>query len=261
LTNGRSISEVTFPLPGKEDQRAIAQALTDIDDLIASLDALIAKKRAIRQGAMQQLLTGKRRLLGFAGEWQTRNIRDIAELDPENLGASTPPNWEFNYISLEDISRGDQLGHVSVTFGNAPSRARRKIRSGDILFGTVRPNLQSHCLFAREDGPWIASTGFCVVRCRDNEADPGFIFHQLMGREVAAQIERIIAGSNYPAVSSRDVGALAIATPSLDEQQAISALIGEMTEEIAVLASKKKKTETIRQGMMQQLLTGRTRLA
>lgn len=251
-----------FPLalPPITEQKAIAQALTDIDDLIASLDALIAKKRDIKQGAMQQLLTGKRRLPGFSGEWAAGRIVDVADLDPTNLSAATPADWAFNYVSLEDVSRGALLGHSEMVFADAPSRARRLIRQGDILFGTVRPNLQSHCRFDVDGGHWVASTGFCVIRCRNGKADPNYIFEQIMSHNVAGQIERIIAGSNYPAVSSRDVGALSVPLPDFDEQQAIAATMADMSNEITSLTSRKWKLDVLRQGMMQQLLTGRIRL-
>ncbi len=243
-----------------EEQKAIAQALSDMDDLIASLDALIAKKRDIKQGAMQQLLTGKRRLPGFSGEWATVQITDVADLDPTNLGAATPTDWLFNYISLEDVSLGALLGHTEMAFADAPSRARRVIGRGDILFGTVRPNLKSHCIFDLDGTRWVASTGFCVIRCRMGKSNADYIFEQIMSQQVDEQIERIIAGSNYPAVSSRDVGALFIDLPDIEEQKAIAGVMNDMNDEIISLSLQKTKLDTLRHGMMQQLLTGRIRL-
>ena len=243
-----------------EEQKAIATALKDIDGLIALLDALIAKKRDIKQAAMQQLLTGKTRLPGFKGAWQQVALREIAEIDLESLPSSTGPEWKLRYISLEDVELGTLKGHTELKFRDAPSRARRRIVRGDILFGTVRPNLQSHCIFDQAGANWIASTGFSVIRCRSHAAVTSFVFHQIMTSGLTEQIERIIAGSNYPAVSSRDVAALTIPIPALDEQNAISEVLDAMEHEIVVLNKRMSKAECVREGMMQQLLTGRIRL-
>ena len=87
-------------IPPFQEQRAIAAALGDVDALLARLDRLIAKKRDLKQAAMQQLLTGQTRLPGFRGEWETKRLEDLADIDPENLGAGTAPDYSFKYISL-----------------------------------------------------------------------------------------------------------------------------------------------------------------
>ena len=261
-------------LPKRGEQKAIAEALSDVDGLIASLEALIEKKRQIKTGAMQQLLTGKVRLPGFGegkgskqtelGEipedWEIVNFSKLAEIDPENLGSNTDSNYAFNYISLEDASRGNLRGFSEQIFQSSPSRARRILKDRDVLFGTVRPNLKSHYLFENHNGNWICSTGFAVLRAKEKIADPGFIFYSLFSRAVEKQIDTLIAGSNYPAVNSRDVNQLIIAKPNFDEQQAISKIIKGFDVEVGALEQRLAKTKALKQGMMQELLTGRTRL-
>jgi type I restriction enzyme, S subunit len=83
--------------PSLPEQRAIAEALSDVDGLLGALEALIAKKRAIKQAAMQQLLTGKTRLPGFTGEWKVNQLGEIADVDPENLPSGTNPGYRFAY--------------------------------------------------------------------------------------------------------------------------------------------------------------------
>lgn len=260
LTNGRSLSTVNFALPPKPEQQRITTALRDIDDLIASLDSLIAKKRDIKQAAMQQLLTGRTRLPGFDADWSTSSIGDIAEVDPESLPSSTAPDWALRYVSLEDVSHGVLAGHSKIVFASAPSRARRRIKSGDILFGTVRPNLKSHCLFRASGQNWVGSTGFCVIRCLAHAAHASFVFHQIMAENISKQIERIIAGSNYPAISSRDVRGLLLNLPYIEEQRAIANTLDDMDAEIMTLETRMAKFQAVREGAMQQLLTGRIRL-
>src|SRR5262249_48305084 len=151
----------------------IATALSDADAIIESLEQLIAKKRQIKQGAMQELLTGKRRLPGFSGEWKEKRLGDVAATGPENLGSENQPDYSFNYIALEDVDRGTLSSYSERVFRTAPSRARRKLRKNDVLVSTVRPNLLSHLFFSSDEDNWVCSTGFCVVRCREGQSHPG----------------------------------------------------------------------------------------
>ena len=261
---GLSVSkllELAIPRPPtKLEQEAIAEALNDADALIESLERLIAKKRDIKQGAMQELLTGKKRLPGFTGKWERKRLGDVVDTDPENLGSETRPDYAFNYIALEDVDRGFLRNHSEQVFAKAPSRARRKLRSNDVLVSTVRPNLQSHLLFTGEAGRCVCSTGFCVVRCREGVTHSGYVFFHLFAGCVNQQIDALLTGSNYPAINSGDVRALQIPLPSYPEQTAIATVLSDMDAEIVALEEKLSKARAIKQGMMQELLTGRIRL-
>lgn len=256
------VKAISLPLPSFPEQSAIAATLSDVDALITALDRLIAKKRDIKQAAMQELLTGKRRLPGYSGVWEVKSLDQIADIDCDNLSSNTNPDYAFKYISLEDVDNGTLRGFSEQVFHASPSRARRKVRNGDILVSTVRPNLKSHLLFVHESSDWICSTGFSVVRSKDDKATPGYVFFHLFGGDVAKQIEAMLAGSNYPAINTRDVKALQIQIPSsLEEQKGIAAILSDMDAEIAALEAKLVKARQIKQGMMQELLTGRIRLA
>ncbi|MDO9612732.1 MAG: restriction endonuclease subunit S [Serpentinimonas sp.] len=244
----------------RAEQRAIATALSDVDALLAGLERLIAKKRDLKQAAMQQLLTGQTRLPGFQGEWAMKRLGDVVETDPENLVADTRADFFFNYIALEDVDRGFLRSYTEQVFASAPSRARRKLKANDVLVSTVRPNLKSHLLFSRQMANWICSTGFCVLRCREGVTNPTFIFSQLFAGEVNRQIDALLTGSNYPAINSGDVRALTIAFPEFDEQTAIATVLTDMATELTALEARRDKTRSLKQGMMQELLTGRTRL-
>jgi type I restriction enzyme S subunit len=245
------------PLP---EQRAIAETLGDVDALLSGLDRLIAKKRDLKQAAMQQLLTGQTRLPGFHGEWEVKRLGDVVDTDPENLSSDTSPNFAFNYIALEDVERGVLRSHSQQILATAPSRARRKLRANDVLVSTVRPNLQSHLLFCNQPGAWICSTGFCVVRCHEGVSHPGYVFFHLFASSVIRQIEALLTGSNYPAINSSDVRALKIPIPHFAEQTAIAAVLADMDAELSALEARRDKTVALKQAMMQELLTGKTRL-
>ena len=255
-----TVQQIQVALPPLFEQEAIAEALSDADALIESLDQLIAKKRDLKQGAMQELLTGKKRLPGFGGEWEVRRLGELADIDPEQLGSETRPNYEFKYISLEDVDWGSLRGHAPQVFSSSPSRARRKLRCDDLLVSTVRPNLKSHLWFRESSADWVCSTGFSVVRCREQFSKPGYIFAHLFADGIAKQIETLLTGSNYPAINSREVRQLMVPVPTIDEQTAIASILSDMDTELAGLQSRLAKARQVKQGMMQELLTGRIRL-
>jgi type I restriction enzyme S subunit len=240
--------------PTKAEQEAIAEALSDADSLIESLEQLIAKKRHLKHGAMQELLRPK-------DGWVVKELQEISEIDPESLGVNTRPSYAFKYISLEDVDRGMLLGWSEEIFSTAPSRARRKVKKGDVLISTVRPNLQSHYLIEIDWNDLICSTGFSAVRCRPCVAEPRYVFECFFSFAIERQIEAIVTGSNYPAINSSDVKRLKIPVPpTFSEQTAIAENLSDMDAEIAALEAKLAKVRQIKQGMMQELLIGRIRL-
>ena len=259
--NTQILNNVCVILPAAQEQRAIAEALSDADNLLGALGALITKKRDMKWAAMQQLLTGKTRLPGFSGKWEAKRISHIADVDPENLSSETHGNFTFNYISLEQVDAGILLGYSELVFRKAPSRARRILRHGDVLMSTVRPNLMSHLLYNEQVPNAVCSTGFAVLRAKRGLSDPAFLFAHLFGPFVTKQIDQTLVGSNYPAINSHEVGSLQIpCPPEVHEQSAISAVLSDMDSEIAALERRRDKTRAIKSGMMQELLTGRIRL-
>ena len=126
---------------------------------------------------------------------------------------------------------------------------------------TVRPNLKAHLLYLEQIPNAVCSTGFAVLRTKSNVSDPGFLFAHLFGDAVNEQIEESLAGSNYPAINSRDVRRLQVACPpDVEEQTAIATVLSDMDAEITSMEAKLSKARLIKQGMMQELLTGRVRL-
>ncbi len=257
----RDLARFAIPLPPAPEQELVGSAIKSADAQVESIERLIAKKRDIKEGLMQELLSGRTRLPGFAGKWEDSRLGDVVSVDPESLTpATTPPNEAIDYISLEEVSRGRILGSTSYRFANAPSRARRRLRTDDVLFGTVRPNLQSHARYAGRLPFPVASTGFAVIRTRTGITEASFLAQWVLSTDVMVQIDRIIAGSNYPAVSSRDVRSLGLSLPSVEEQVAIGTVLQDADDEIAALERRLESARAVMQGMMQELLTGRTRL-
>lgn len=197
----------------------------------------------------------------YCGEWVTKRLGDICDLDPENLSSSTPPDFRFNYISLEQVDTGRLLGFSTETFRTAPSRARRVLRYGDILMSTVRPNLMAHLLYTGQVKDAICSTGFSVIRCISESCDPRYLYTHLFGKVVNDQINRIISGSNYPAISSHDIKAIEVPfPPTLEEQSSIAEAIADIDglhEAMELLITKKK---AIKRTAMHQIFNKYIRL-
>lgn len=194
-------------------------------------------------------------------DWEVKRLDQIANVDPENLSASTDPDYAFVYISLEDVDRGTLRSYTEQIFRTAPSRARRVIRKGDVLVSTVRPNLKSHLYIKQEVRDNVCSTGFSVLRCKSCVSDPALIFFHLFAGTIEKQIESLLTGSNYPAINSRDVKALRIPfPPNANEQIAIADVLSDVDALLAALDRLIAKKRAVKQGAMQALLTGRVRL-
>lgn len=277
--NAATLKRFPVVLPLFNEQQKIATALSDTDALISELEKLIEKKQAIKTATMQQLLTGKTRLPEFAlredgtpkgykdselgqipEDWEIYRLSDVSLIDPENLNSSTSHDYQFEYISLENVDRGILLGTTSQIFSTSPSRARRVVRCGDILISTVRPNLMSHYYFNKPQRDVVCSTGFSLARPIESKLNGLFFYYHLFGKIINNQIDKIVIGSNYPAINSNDVRNFKVMLPSLKEQHSIVKILEQLDSEIAKRTMQLKKLQFIKQGLMQELLTGKTRL-
>jgi type I restriction enzyme, S subunit len=193
-------------------------------------------------------------------DWSIKRIMNIASVNPESLDGATNPNYSFGYISLENVEVGRLNGCSYEVFCSSPSRARRVVRRGDILFGNVRPNLKSHYLVNDEISDMVCSTGFSVVRCKPSEANPAYVYYLFLSEIIERQVSAIISGSNYPAVNRTDVEGLYLPLPELAEQKAIASTISDVDALIDALERLIDKKRDIKQGAIQELLTGKKRL-
>jgi type I restriction enzyme S subunit len=256
----QALIDLPCVVPPVAEQEAIVTALTHVDELLSHLHHVIEKTIALKQAVMQQLLTGQQRLPGFGGKWENKTLAQISTINPQSLGADTSPSYCFKYISLEDVDRGVLRSHTNQNFESAPSRARRILRKKDVLVANVRPNLKSHLLFKEDKADWVCSTGFSIVRCDSSKAYPDYVFYHLFAGAISRQIDSLVTGSNYPAINSSDVRSLTMPCPTVKEQQAIAEILTSFDVEILALGQRLEKTKLLKQGMMQELLSGRIRL-
>lgn len=245
---------LTF-VPPLSEQRAIATALSDADALIASLDALIAKKRDLKQAAMQQLLTGKKRLPGFTGDWEVKRLAKIASIRNEKINTLGAGVASF-CVELEQI--GQNTGQI---YGYSDARSRRSVkyrfRKGDVLFGRLRPYLRK---FWHADCEGVCSTEIWPLIPLDGQLVPGFLF-QTVQTEGFIEAANSSYGTHMPRSDWKALTQFEVLVPSDPvEQFAIAEVLADMDAERAALEAKAAKARSLKQGMMQELLTGRIRL-
>jgi len=243
------MKRVKIPLPPtKAEQEAIAEALSDADALIESLEQLVAKNRQLKQGAMQELLTGKKRLPGFSGEWEVKRLGELAEIVMGQSPSSAHYNSREDGLPLiqgnADISDRQTIKRVFTT------EVTKRGRSGDILMSVRAPAGEvSRAIF-----DVCLGRGVCAIRYPND-----FLYYALIAKEPTWT--RLSKGSTFDSVNSTDVKAFEIEVPADEsEQTAIVAILSDMDAEIAALEAKLAKARQVKQGMMQELLTGRTRL-
>jgi type I restriction enzyme S subunit len=241
-----------FPLPVPptlHEQRAIAEALSDVDGLLGGLDRLIAKKRDLKQAAMQQLLTppgagqaGQTRLPGFHGEWEVKRLGDVASVSKGTQLHSSKTDEGGKYAHLNGGITPSSYTHNSNTDGSTIAISEGGNSCGFVQFMTEPYWCGGHC--------------YSVI---PNGVDNYFLYHALKGKQSAIMALRV--GSGLPNVQKTGLLDFKIDLPAnLTEQTAIATILSDMDAELAALEQRREKTLALKQGMMQELLTGTTRL-
>ena len=157
--------------------------------------------------------------------WREVKLGEVCSIDEKIISSKTPDNYCFNYIALSDIDRGNLLQTKKYKFSEAPSRARRVVKRGDVLLATVRPNLQGFYIFKDEVKDCIVSTGFAVLTPKPDLLDSVYLFQILFSHHMLSIYYAANVGSNYPAINSSDISNFKIPIPSLSEQKAIASLL------------------------------------
>ena len=247
------IASMLIPLPPTlKEQQAIATALNDVDALISSLDALIAKKKAIKQGAMQQLLTppskGGKRLPGFDGEWEEKKLGEVCNINMGQSPLSSNYNTEGKGLPL--VQGNADIKKRKTIIRNYTSQITKTADKGDIIMSVRAPVGE----IAYSAFKCCIGRGVCAIKF-DNE----FLYHYLIFKE--ASWAKFSTGSTFDSINSSQLRSLLIFIPQGEaEQKAIAQILSDMDFELEQLEAKKEKYQQIKQGMMQELLTGKTRL-
>lgn len=248
-------------LPPKREQEAIVSALSEIDALISGLDQLIAKKRDIKQAAMQQLLTGQQRLPGFSGEWEVKRLGDEASF---LKGKGLPKSELAPYGADPCIHYGELFTLYPETIREVISRttgSREAFRSiaNDVLMPTsdVTPRGLAKASCITVDGV-ILGGDILVIRSDSRQINGSFLSYVIRSHE--DQVLQLVTGSTVFHLYGSDMKKFTFSIPPVLEQTAIVNILDDMEDELIKLESRRQKTNELKQGMTQELLTGRTRL-
>jgi len=251
------IKQLFFPIPPLQEQQAIATALSDIDGLINSLTKLIDKKKNIKQGAMQELLTGKKRIEGFSGEWREKTVEEFGEITTGSTPpTSTPEYWngKIPWITPTDIKENKNVIKSEREITKQGLNVLRQLKANTVLIT---------CIASLGKNAILRIEGACnqqinaISPNKDYNAD--FIYYLF---EINKQYLLSNAGITATNIVSKTVFSTMIFKVPLilEEQTAIANILSDMDNEIEVLEQKLNKYKDIKQGMMQELLTGRIRL-
>ncbi|MDA8256881.1 MAG: restriction endonuclease subunit S [Betaproteobacteria bacterium] len=256
--------------PTKAEQEAIAGALSDADALIESLEQLLAKKRQIKQGAMQELLTGKRRLPGFSGEWEERTLFELAGRRKDLFDDG---DWiESEHITDKGI-RIVQTGNIGVgAFVDKDDKKYifeksfislhcKEISHGDLLICRLADPAGRSCVLPDiGEAKIVTSVDVTIFRPPASVANRVFLTNIFSTDQWFRAVSDRSGGTTHKRISRGALGRLRIRVPSVAEQSAIAAILSDMDAELTALEEKLAKARAIKQGMMQELLTGRIRL-
>ena len=261
-------------VPPLAEQRRIARALSDVDELISALGKLIEKKRNIKTGAMQQLLTGKTRLPGFGVrrtefkqtelgpipvDWEVMRLGDVCTDYAYGTGAEAVDyDGENKYIRITDIDEDSHLYSPLPLASPSFFSEGHVVKENDLLVARTGASVGKTYFYSKSDGKLIFA-GF-LMKANVKHAEGKFIFYLTLTDYYKRWVLSESARSGQPGINIRQLQSLLLPLPPLSEQKAIAAVLSDMDAEIAALEADRAKYERIKTGMMQELLTGKTRL-
>jgi type I restriction enzyme S subunit len=250
----RDLMDLPFITPPLPEQHAIATALSDVDALLAALDRLIAKKRDLKQAAMQQLLTGQTRLPGCSGKWETKRLGEICEI----AMGRTPPRlnqafWGqgYKWLSIADLQT-KVVSHSKEEITELAASTMTIIPKGTLLM-SFKLSLGRLC-FAGCD----LFTNEAICSFNNLQANAEFLYYVLGRTDFSLYGKQAVKGYT---LNKESLKIIEVTLPPLPEQTAIAAVLTDMDATLSALEQRRDKTRALKQGMMQELLTGRTRLA
>lgn len=248
------LKKIAIRIPSKIEQKKISDVLSNIDNLIVDLRKLVDKKRAIKAGAMSNLLSGRVRLPGFTEPWRRVLLNDVSE-----FASVTMPCDVFkdsDYVCTENMK--SNLGGISEYRDIIPFIYSKSYVPYDILLSNIRPYLKKI---------WIADRSGCcsndvlIIRSNFDLVHPHFLYYCLSKDSFFNYVMEGVTGTKMPRGDKKHIAKYEFSLPiNIVEQRAIAKILTDMDDEIAALEAKLKKYEQLKQGMMQQLLTGKIRL-
>jgi type I restriction enzyme S subunit len=260
--------QLVIPRPTKAEQEAIAAALSDADALIESLERLIVKKRHVKEGAAQKLFTGKIRLPGFSETWDVKILEESCDVitkgtTPTSLGRDFTSSG-INFLKAESIGESGQPVFGKMAFIDQRTHKllkRSQLMQGDLLI-SIAGVLGRVGVVEKHVLPANTNQALAIIRLgKESDFERNYLFYYLRSRMVQRHISDISVRAAQANISLRNVRELRISVPrSSAEQTAVASALRDIDAEIATLEAKLFKARQLKQGMMQELLTGKVRL-
>ncbi|WP_334165457.1 restriction endonuclease subunit S [Achromobacter mucicolens] len=275
IANGSTIKTIGLPYfqdlliltPPIEEQHAIATTLSDMDALLDGLDRLIAKKRAIKQAAMQQLLTGKTRLPGLSGAWKIKRLGDLGATYGGLVGKNKSDfgTGSAKYVPFINVVANVQIDCTAFDAVNVEATENQnKVAKGDLFFNgsSETPEEVALCSFMAKEVKNLYLNSFCFgLRVKNPEMIDGLFLAYYIRSPIGRDLMKSLAqGSTRYNLSKRALLEAQLPLPEKEEQTAIATALSDMDAEITALETRRTKTRALKQAMRQELLTGRTRL-
>jgi len=243
-------------LPQLPEQQKIADCLTSLDDLIAAQSQKVAALQTYKKGLMQNLFPAegesvpRLRFPEFesAGEWEEKKLEDVCEINPSN--GNLPES--FVYIDLESVVAGQLISKKKIYRDDAPSRAQRLLKNGDVIYQTVRPYQKNnfYCDF-NDENTYVASTGYAQLRAFGVSR---FLYQLVHTETFVTKVIARCAGGNYPAISSSELAEITVTNPpDPKEQQRIAELLTALDEQISAQGEALAGLKVHKRGLLQGL--------
>ena len=260
--------------PTANEQSAIAAALSDVDTLLGGLERLIAKKRDLKQAAMQQLLTGQTRLPGFSGEWEVKRLGDLFKFSGGYSASrdqlSTEGHCYLHYGDIHGSSKttiDTKADHQDIPKLDIPLKRVSPdslLADGDVVFVDASEDdegTSKHVVVVNKGGlPFISGLHTIVAKARTADLAHEYLRYCFQTTAIRQQFMCYAVGTKVSGISKTNIVKLTLPVPSVAEQTAIAAVLSDMDAELSALVARRDKTRDLKQAMMQELLTGRTRL-
>jgi type I restriction enzyme, S subunit len=267
--NIEQIRSFKVAMPPSPEQKAIAEQLDCVDDQIYAISALITKKRNIKQAAMQELLTGKRRLPGFEGEWERIRLGDHVKYlkNGTNSRAELRKDGRVKYLHYGDIhasSRSFISPHDLPSLPVPKAAGLDRLKDGDLIFADASEDItgvsKSVEIYDSRESEIASGLHTIAARFEKSILADGFKGFLQYVPSFSEHLRRLAAGTKVYATNRAHISSAEVKLPPVSEQRAIAACLSEMDAELAALEASRDKTRGLKQGMIQELLTGRIRL-
>jgi type I restriction enzyme S subunit len=274
VLNLSEIRDVPIPLPPLPEQRAIAHVLRTVQRAKETTEGVIAALKELKKSLMQHLFTygpvpvterervplQETELGPIPAHWRVVRLGEVVE-KTKQIDPRKKPEWFFKYVDVSSVD--NELLRIT-SYQNfagkeAPSRARKQIDAGDVLFATVRPYLKRIAIVPPELEGHICSTAFCVLRAK-NEIDACYLFFAVAHEPFVQRVAEHQRGSSYPAVTDQDVLREVIPLPPLDEQREIARMLQAVDAKIAAEQARRAALEEVFKTLLHQLMTGKVRV-